>query len=135
VATKKQPVTGKTLGEMTAAELTDELGRLEQRLEPHRIDIEREDKLRSEIRQRYDDQPANQSFEVAGNEYSAAIGERGNVTIIDNQRVLKAFGARRFAEIAKVTLGALQRTSNNVDALIRKEQIGPRSLRIFRKAA
>ena len=118
----------------TIGELVDELGRVEARLEPHRIDMAREDKLREQIRAHYDDSPAAASFEAAGSEYTAMVGARAEVSTVDNKKALKALGQSNFVRIAKLTLAVLQRERIDTDGIVAKAQTGARSLRIFRRA-
>jgi hypothetical protein len=136
VATAKLKTEAKTeAGPKPVAGLVDELGRIEHKLEPYRLDIAREDALRKQIRERYDASPANQAFAIEGAEFTGAVGERGLVTVIDNVRAYKALGQKAFVAAANLTLAALERTKTDLAGIVRKEQTGTRSLRIFRKAA
>lgn len=121
--------------EKTTAELVDELGRIEQQLEPHRVAMLQEDRLRAQIRERFDKSLPEDCFEVVGTEYSALVGARSIVSVVNNAKAYKALGQKRFTEIAKLTIAALERTKADLAGIVTREQTGTRSLRIFRKAA
>jgi hypothetical protein len=127
--------TPKQTQEKTTAELVDELGRIEQQLDPHRVAMLQEDRLRAQIRERFEKSSATDLFEVHGTEYTALIGARSIVSVVNNSKAYKALGQKRFTEIAKLTLTALERTKIDLAGIITREQTGARSLRIFGRAA
>lgn len=118
----------------TVAQLVDELGAIEQQLEPHRPAMLREDKLRAEIRAHFAEKPADQPFEAIGAKFSALVGACGLKSIIDNRRAFKLLGQSAFCRVATLTLAALEREKVDLTGIISKEQTGTRSLRVFRRA-
>jgi hypothetical protein len=120
--------------EKTTAQLVDELGRIEQQLEPYRVAMLQEDRLRAQIRERFDKSEPADLFEVVGTEYSALVGARSIVSVVSNTKAMRALGQRKFTEIAKLTLAALERTKVDLAGIVTREQTGARSLRIFRRA-
>jgi hypothetical protein len=113
----------------------DELGALEKELAPLAGKIQRVELLRKAIRERVPADPADKTFELAGERFVAYAGARGNRTVVDWPGLVRRIGAGRFATFATAPVELLKKhvAAGHLAACLTVEQSGPRSLKVVEK--
>jgi hypothetical protein len=124
------------------ASLVDELGGVEASLAPHRASIAREDAIRKAIRGYYDGLPAEIPYEARGERFVVLVGHKAPERKVDPGKLSKLIGLKRFAQLAHVTLKALEGAiaAKDVDAgvltaAVTAERTGTRSLKLFARTS
>jgi len=125
-------VTKKEAQQAALAKMVDELGDLEQELEPYKPKFARIDQLRAAIRGVYARADPGRSYQPAGERWMVLLGKQGNLSLVDKPQLLKLVGAAKFADIATISLKALEEkcTPDVLGAVVSLEQIGPRMITI-----
>lgn len=117
-----------------AAEV-DELGDLEKELAPLRPKIARLELLRKSVRSRYDDSPADKTFEAVGERFVVSVGARSMESVVDVPRLIKLAGVKLVQKFARVTLKDLE--ANTTCAMraqvISQQQTGYRTLKALER--
>jgi hypothetical protein len=115
--------------------LVDEIGDLEKELAPHKPKAARLEKLRKQLRDRYDDKPADQPVTADGARYCIELGARAMQTVVNVPKLFKAMKLATFLKVATVTLKAItaECTPGVAGSVITEAQTGPRSLTITEK--
>jgi hypothetical protein len=119
------------------AALVDEIGALEAALAPHKPQYTRLDKLRKDLREQYAAADATMAIDIEGAEYQARLGPCGIETVVSIPKLLKLIGGKLFQKIATVSLKAIEEhcLAGTKGAVTSLEQIGPRGLKVWKKAA
>lgn len=117
--------------------MADELGELEKEIEPYKPKFGRIEVLRSAIRSAFARADPGKRYEVAGASYVVLVGKAGNASVVDKPELLKLVGSSKFAEIAQITLKALEENcaKDVLGAVVTLEAVGPRVLTVVEKAA
>ena len=116
----------------------DELGALEEDLAPHQAKIKRIPELRNLI-STHSGLQADQTGIVHGREYTAMVGARKFESVIDIVKVFAKVGKAKFLRACSITQKAmadvLEIPEAERDALVTKEQTGPRDVKTYRNPA
>lgn len=112
----------------------DELGALERELAPIQFKVARLEELRKAIRAHFENSPAAEPFEAKGEKFVVLVGPRGNQSVIDLRKVIKAVGLKAFAAFATCSLKALEAHAPGISSsVVTTERTGPRSLKCFER--
>jgi hypothetical protein len=119
--------------EILLAQHVDELGFLEAELVPIRAKLRRVEVLRELIRRHYEKKPAAASFETRGAHFFATLGACAWQSAIDTEALIKAVGLRRYSELARPTLKALEETlaPDILQKVVSYSYAGARPLKTF----
>lgn len=112
--------------------MADELGDLERDIEQYKPKAGRVEVLRAALRAAYSKADPGKRFEVAGERWKVLIGKAGNASVVDKRELLKLVGPSQFAEIAAITLKALEEhcSKDVLGAVVSLEAVGPRVLTV-----
>ena len=119
-----------------SAAVVDEFGRLDAELALLKPKLDRHEELRKQIAACYDDQPAEQDFQAAGDQFTAVIGPRGNRRkIIDMKKVFKAMGQAIFFKLCDLPLGKLDALipEHEQKGIVQWEKSGSRTVKVVVK--
>jgi hypothetical protein len=113
----------------------DELGDLEKELAPLRPKIARLELLRKSVRSRFDDSPADESFDAVGDRFVVSVGARSMESIVDMPRLIKLAGIKLVQTFARVTLKDLEaHTTFAMRAqVVSQQQTGYRTLKALER--
>lgn len=119
----------------TLAAIADELGDLERELAPLKPKITRADALRKLLREAHRDEPAGDSFTVAGERWTVQLGPKGNESVVDTSRLAELVGIGKAYEFASITLKALETCAPDIRAaVVSTNATGTRPLHVFAAA-
>jgi hypothetical protein len=120
------------------AALADELGEIDRTLAPFRTRIARETALKSQMRAAVEaaEVPSDVEVRVAGTRFDVILGPKALEKSIDFKGLAKRIGLKAYAAFAKCTLKDLETHAPGRQAeVVTSAQTGPRSLKIFERAA
>lgn len=114
------------------AAMVDELGDLEAEIAPHKIKFARVEVLRSSIRSAFAKADPGRMYQAGGERWVCLIGKAGNASIVDKSELLKRIGPAKFAELAGVTIKALEEhvPKEILGAVVSLEPVGPRIITV-----
>ena|SRR5579875_3900161 len=113
------------------AAVVDEIGALELELAAVAAKQTRLKQLRERVRDAFAKVDAERDFEVQGEKYIATLGPKADERTVDTVLLAKAVGAKRFREIAGVTLKAVETAFPALlDSVVRYSRTGTRPLKI-----
>lgn len=133
---KAKPVKAPSVDPAIAV-IVDQIGDLERELSPFKSKITSLEAHRKALRALHDQCPPGDTITAAGARYVAILGPCSLQKTVDIPRLVSVIGAKRFQEIASVTIRRVEHAlpANNLIEVIDLFPTGPRSLTVSRKAA
>lgn len=118
------------------ARMADELGDLEREIEDWKPKFGRVEVLRAALRAAFQKGDPGKRYEVSGERWTVLLGKAGNASVVHKSELLKLVGPSKFAEIASITLRALEEQCSKdvLGAVVSLEAVGPRVLTVVPRA-
>jgi hypothetical protein len=131
-AVKKTTKTDRAAVVKARQAVVDEYGALDAELAPAKAKLRRFEELAKTIRGWHADSAPGLTIIERGETFQVVVGPKAETTILAPAfAICEVLGHERFLEIARTTLGELERTATaeQLDKLTRKDRIGSRSLK------
>lgn len=124
--------------EPSRADIIDEFGELDRKVQEFAPTAKRHEALKSQIKTWFENHPADQELTEEGKLYTLQVGARAKERRIASlAKVFKALGANKFLGICSVGLKALEDAlgKDKAAGYIVEDQSGSRRLKVVAKAA
>jgi len=120
------------------SQFVDELGNLEAELAPLKPKLARVKALRELLRSAAEEWPNGAGGRLAGRQWDAVLGPRGNETTVDVPKLQSLLTLRAFLPLVSITLTKLKAQKINpaiVGQVVKVESTGPRPLDVVARQA
>jgi hypothetical protein len=125
-------MTKKEAAKAALIKMVDELGDLEEEVGPWKAKLARVETLRASIRAVFARSDPGRMYQAAGERWLCLVGKNGNASIVDKAELLKLLGPAKFAEVASISIKALEENCPKevLGAVVSLEQRGPRVITV-----